>query len=241
MVLLFWLWLSLPQQEKLDSLLAYARYLYNHRHLADTNFIHCRKIWEGVLNSYPHNEEALRGLAEMNQYLASQTKDRTEKLRCLTRGLAFAETLIKVNDKNPWGHFWYAANYGEICRIRGVMKSLTAIPKLKAEFSKVLELDPENFDAFYALGMIYLETPELAGGNKKKALDYFQKAIAIDSNYTLPYIDLAKYYISKNELPIAKKLLNRVLFTKKPVYPADYFLNDRLIAESLLAKIESGK
>jgi len=51
----------------------------------------------------PHNEEALRGLSEMNQYLGSQTKNKTEKIRYFEKGMALADTLIKVNEKNPYG------------------------------------------------------------------------------------------------------------------------------------------
>jgi hypothetical protein len=47
--------------------------------------------------------------------LGDKAKIKAEKFSFFEKGIALAETLIKVNEKNPWGHFWYASNYGEIC------------------------------------------------------------------------------------------------------------------------------
>jgi tetratricopeptide (TPR) repeat protein len=104
-----------------------------------------------------------------------------------------------------------------------------------------VELDPKNFDAIYALGVVYNEATGFAGGNKKKAVEYFRSAIEVDSNYTLPYIDLAKYYINTKKIDGAKMLLNRLMMTENPVYPTDYFLKDKPKASKLLAKIEEKK
>jgi hypothetical protein len=102
-------------QENSDSLLAQARYLYNNRHLADSNFTKSKKIWEDISSINSHNEEALRGLARLSYDLGDKAKIKAEKFSFFEKVIALAETLIKVNEKNPWGHFWYASNYGEIC------------------------------------------------------------------------------------------------------------------------------
>lgn len=186
-------------QDNVDSLLTQARQLYINRHLADSNFTQSKKIWEDILSINYHNEEVLRGLAELNYNLGDKEKRKTEKFSFFEKGMVFAETLIRVNYKNPWGHFWFASNYGEFCRTRGILKSLTAIPRLKSEFSQAAKLDSMSFDAIYALGVVYHEAPGFAGGDKKKAVKYFQSAIELDSNYTLPYIDLARYLFKQQE------------------------------------------
>jgi tetratricopeptide (TPR) repeat protein len=202
MPLFFWLLLAQSVgQENIDSLLTQARYLYDNRHLTDSSFIKSKNIWEQIITINPHNEDALRGLSEMNQYLGSHTKNKAEKFRYFEKGMALAETLIKVNEKNLWGHFWYASNYGEICRVKGILKSLSGLAKIKSEINRALELDSLNTDAIYARAVVCFESPGFAGDDKKKAVAYLKKAIAIEPKFTLPYLELAQYYAQiKNTL-----------------------------------------
>jgi len=242
MLLLFWLLLAQSVgQENTDSLLVQARYLYNNRHLNDSNYSRSRKIWEDIVNLDQHNQEALRGLSEMNLDLAEQAKTKAEKISFYQKGMVLAETLIKVNEKNPWGHFWYAANYGEICRIRGVLKSLTGLKKIRAEFDRALELDSLNTDVIYARAVVYFESPGFAHGDKKKGVAYLKKAIVIDPKFTLPYYELAQYYARIKKYEAAKELLNQILDIKDPKYPADYFIKDKPKTLKLLAEIEERK
>jgi tetratricopeptide (TPR) repeat protein len=242
MPLFFWLLLAQSVgQENIDSLLTQARYLYDNRYLADSNFIESKSIWEQIITANPHNEEALRGLSEMNQYLGSHTKNKAEKLHYFENGMALAETLIKVNERNPWGHFWYASNYGEICRVKGILKSLFGLAKIKSEFNRTLELDSLNTDAIYGRAVVYFESPGFAGGDKKKAVEYLKKAIAIEPKFTLPYLELAQYYARVKKYAEARVLLNQLLEINNPKYPSDYFLNDKPKAVKLLAEIKGEK
>jgi tetratricopeptide (TPR) repeat protein len=224
MPLFFWLLLAQSVgQENIDSLLTQARYLYDNRQLADSNFIKSRKIWEDIFCINPHNEDALRGLSEMNQYVGSHTKNKAEKLHYFENGMVLAETLIKVSEKNLWGHFWYASNYGEICRVRGILKSISGLAKIKSEINRALELDSLNTDAIYARAVVYFESPGFAGDDKKRAVAYLKKAIAIGPKFTLPYLELAQYYIRVKKYAEAKELLNQLLEINDPKYPADFF------------------
>lgn len=244
MLLLIWLITLSPLNQgdsDIDSLLAYAHNLYHNRHLADSNLLRSQKIFEDILNLNPHNEAALKGMAEINYALGDKATSQNQKLHFFGQGMALAETLIKVNEKNPWGHFWYAANYGEICQIRGVMKSLAGLKKLRTEFNRALELDPQNSDAIYALGILFLKTPSFAGGDKEKGLLYLRRAIEFDFNFTLPYLDLAEHYIKLQNYDKAKELLNAVIKMETPKYPADYFLKDKPKALKLLSEIKSRK
>lgn len=242
MPLFFWLLLAQSVgRENIDSLLIQARYLYDNRQLPDSNFIKSRKIWEDIFSINPHNEDALRGLSEMNQYLGSQTKNKVEKLHYFENGMALAETLIKVNEKNLWGHFWYASNYGEICQVRGILKSLSGLAKIKSEFNRALEVDSLNTDVIYARAVVYFESPGFSGGDKKKAVVYLKKAIEIEPKFTLPYLELAQYYTRIKKYDKAKELLKQLLEINDPKYPADYFLNDKPKAVKLLTEIEDKK
>jgi len=242
MFLLIWLGLSTQgglTQGDIDSLLTYANYLYNNRHLADSNFLRSQKIFQDILDLNPHNEEALKGMAEINYALGDKAKTQDKKLHFFNQGMVLAETLIKVNDKNPWGHFWFAANYGAICQIRGILKSLTGLKKIRAEFNRALELDPQNSDVIYALAILFLRVPSFAGGDREKGILYLKRAIQYDHKFTLPYLDLAEHYLKTKNYDKAKELLNTVIEMKDPKYPADYFLKDKPRAQKLLAKLKT--
>lgn len=242
MLLFIWLLIAQPVgQENTDSLLVHARYLYNNRHLTDSNYIRSRKIWEDILSSNSHNEEALRGLSEMHYDLAELAETKAKKISFYQAGMVLAETLIKVNDKNPWGHFWCGVNFGEICRLRGILKSLTGLKRIKLEINRALELDPKNTDIIYALAVVYLETPGFIGGDKKKAELYLNTAIIINPNFTLPYLELAKHYTRAKKYKEANEMLNKLLAIENPKYPADYFLKDKPKALKLLAELEEKK
>jgi len=236
---LFWLIINQSVSlEKVDSLLAQAQYLYENRHRKEEYFEESKKIWQDVLNSNPHNEKVLRRLSEVNLNLGSQAKTKAEQIRYFEQGKALAETLLIVNDNNPWGHFWFASNYGKICRIKGVLKSLSGLSKIKSEFNRALELDPKNGDIIYARAVVYLEAPGFAGGDKKKAELHPNLAINIEPQFTLPYLELAQYYARVKRLDEAKELLNKMLAIDEPKYPADFFLNDKPKAVELLSQIE---
>lgn len=238
-LIIFWLiWCQPLEAQNIDSLLAQARYLYENRHLADSYFEQSKEQLEKILLLDQSNEEALWRLAEIYFCLGNQTNTKSEKTRYFERGKALAETLINFNDKNPWGHFWFAANYGKLCEQKGIFQALSGIEKVKAELNRVLELDSENCDALYALGALYYQLPRLAGGNKNLAIEYFQKAITANPNFSLPYLDLARHYIQTKKIAEARKLLNQVLAINEPKSPADYFLKDRPTALNLLKKIE---
>jgi len=86
--------------------------------------------------------------------------------------------------------------------------------------------------------MLYYELPGLMGGNLNKSIEYLNRAIAIDSNYTILYVDMAKVYIKKKDYEKARWFLNKVLEINSPTYEADYILDDRPEALKLLEQIK---
>ncbi|MCK4571512.1 tetratricopeptide repeat protein [candidate division WOR-3 bacterium] len=226
--------LALTVQEKLDK----ADYMYENRHEEESYLDESKLLLEEVLKEEPGNEETLRQLARLYYTLGDKTTDKNERLTLYEKGQEIAEKLIKINDNNPEGHFWLSVNIGRVGQVRGVMKSLSLVPAIRKEFEKALELKSEHTGAMDGLAVLYYELPRLFGGNLDKSLEYLNKAVAIDSNYSILYIDFANVYIKKKEYDKAESYLNKMLEIKNPTHPADFYLKDKVEAEKLLEEIK---
>ena len=76
------------------------------------------------------------------------------------------------------------------------------------EADKAIELDPRNADAYITRAIIYLYTPEGFGGKKPKALEFFTKAVALDSHMDTPHIWLAMFYLDAGKGDDALREIN---------------------------------
>jgi tetratricopeptide (TPR) repeat protein len=112
------------------------------------------------------------------------------------------------------------------------------VPTVREEIETVLEIDPEHTGALDAQAMLYYELPGLLGGNLNKSMEALNKGIALDSNYTLLYVDMAKVYIKKKNYEKARWYLNRALEITTPTYEADHVLDDKPEALALLEEIK---
>lgn len=215
-----------------------ADYYYEYRHKDPEYLSKSKEILKNILAKEPDNEEALWRMARTCYQYGDNAKTKKDKLSWYDKGKEYAQKLIKVNSSHPEGHFWYAVNLGRIGQTRGILKSLSLAPTIKREFEKTLKLDPKHIGAMDGLAVYYYELPAIFGGNLNKSIKYLKKAISIDPNYSLLYIDLAKVYIKKKDYKSARKYLNKVFEIKNPTHPADYYLDDKPEAKRLLEKIK---
>ncbi len=64
-------------------------------------------------------------------------------------------------------------------KVNMMARGLEGITLAQTYLEKAIELDDNNPRAYFLLGQQSFNTPERLGGNKKVALDYFEKAIAL--------------------------------------------------------------
>ncbi len=212
--------------------------LYLNRHLNSGNLEQSKVLFETLLAQDPTNQEALWQLSRVYYSLGDVAQGKKTKLARYEWGKALADSLIKINERHPEGHFWAMVNQGRIGQTRGVLNSLFMVSGIKRELKRTLELNSNHAGAHDGWGALYYELPGFAGGSLDKAVEWFKKGLALDPHYTLINVDLAKTYIKKKMYKEAREAISMALDEKNPTYVADYVLDDKPEALKLLKEIE---
>ncbi len=237
-VVVFSLLFIFPFPNDVNKLCDRAEFFLFNRHLNSTYLDSAYQLLAQIRTQDRRNERALYLWSRIHTQFGDDAKLKSEKIRYYERAKAVAESLKAINPKNPDGYMWWGIAQGKIGQTRGVLNSLFMVPGLKKVFTKVLELEPKYPTAYDALGVLYYELPKFAGGDLKKSEEYLIKGLAIDPNYTLIRLDLAKVYLKQGRYSEAEEQLRLLLKTTNPTYPADFFLEDKPEAERLLKEIE---
>ena len=221
-----------------DSLIERAIELYETRHLDGANLVQSASILEELVENEPTNVRALYELSKVCYLLGDEAEEKGDKLDLFYKGRDYGKRAIELDEESPDAHFWYMVNVGRVGQTKGVLNSLVLVPTVREEIETVLEIDPKHTGALDARAMLYYELPGLLGGNLNKSIESLEKGIALDSNYTLLYVDMAKVYIKKKDYDKARWYLNRALEISTPTYEADHVLDDRPEALELLEEIK---
>ncbi len=222
-----------------DELINQAIQLYETRHLNKNNLKNSYEVLSKIVEKEPTNLRALYEFSKVCYLMGDAQDTKDNKLEFYNKGIEYGKKAIKIDENSVWAHFWYMVNLGRIGQTKGVLNSLAIVPDIKKEIDIILKLDPKHTGAMDAGAMLYYELPGLLGGNLNKSIEYLNQAIAIDSNYTILYVDMAKVYIKKKEYEKARWFLNKVLEIQNPTYEADYILDDRPEALKLLEQIKN--
>ncbi len=222
-----------------DELIDQAIQLYETRHLDKDNLEKSYELLVDIVEKAPDNLRAHYELSKVCYLMGDSQVKKEDKLKFYNRGIEYGKRAIELNGNSSWAHFWYMVNIGRTGETKGVLNSLELVPTIRKEIDIVLKLDPKHTGAMDAKAMLYYELPGILGGNLNKSIEYLSKAIAIDSNYTILYVDMAKVYIKKKDYEKARWFLKKVLEIEKPTYEADYILEDKPEALRLLEELET--
>jgi tetratricopeptide (TPR) repeat protein len=137
-----------------------------------------------------HQELAAAGLAA----LASRDYQKSADLY---------EQAVKLAPKNAEYHYYLGAAYGELAQRAGMIKQARLAPKIKAEFEKAVELDPNYIEARLALIDYYTVAPSFMGGDMNKALQQageIKKRNGIEGHRAF-----ARVYTRQKKMDLARK------------------------------------
>ena len=188
--------------------------------------------------SYEARWEGARAYAYYLEYPFADGKDE-EKIDLAQKGIDLAQDALKLRGKGVEAHYWLAALYGLYGEAKGVLKSLSLVPKIKNELDICLMTDPsvDCYGPDRILGRMSYELPWFAGGNNKTSIRYLETCVKKCPENDLSRLYLAETYKAVGEDDEAREQLGVILNRKPdsrwaPEYP---FIKAR--AERMLTKL----
>jgi tetratricopeptide (TPR) repeat protein len=164
-----------------------------------------------------------------------------DKLAAYARGRELGRRAVELAPLNHDAHLWYAINTGRWGQAKGVLRSLFLLPTIHEEIDTLFRLNPRSVRAHSLAGNVLLEVPALFGGDKDKAEEQFKQGLALDPNFTVLRVDLARVYIATGRPAEARTELERVIHATAPTVIADWTVKDLPRAHELLESIKDAK
>lgn len=192
---------------------AYAKYL-----MGKNDESRAEKILEDVLKRHATDAEAIKLLAQVKIYkgdldgaklLAERVKRLSNSnLSQLIEGVILAKNNDYVGSLNAFMKAHEAAP-NDIQPILAIVRTYLSKKNFKealAFLEATIVKSPNNYDL-----KILLAQASLSSGNVNKAVASYESAIALNSKRSLAYQQLAGLYISRNDLPMAKNVVQKGL------------------------------
>ena len=172
-------------------------------------------------------------------FLAGEVRAPTtdEKIAAYDRGREIGKRAVELAPTNADAHLWYAINTGRWGQTKGVLRSLFLLPTLREELDIIFSLNPRSASAHTLAGNVFFEVPALLGGDRAKAEASYRKGLAIDPQFTVIRVELARLLIATDRVREARRELQRVIDERAPTSIADWTVKDLPRARALLASL----
>ncbi len=174
----------------------------------------------------PDNVGLLIRIARQYRHLMSDASAKSEKLRLGNVSLEYAQRAAKLAPKNAEAQLSPAISYGKMLPYMSSKDQVTTSPLIKAAVDRTLALDPHNDTAWHILGRwnrvladvslikrllaqaLYGDLPHTTDEEAEKCL---RKAIEINPNRLIHYIELGRIYAQMGKNEEATKYINKGL------------------------------
>lgn len=176
-------------------------------------------VIESALANDQHNYQLLWRMARSCYYVGDEAPS-AEKVKYFERGIDAGKKAVAMQANAVEGHFWLGVCYGGYAEVKGALKALTTVKKIRAEMETVLRLNDryEDASAYLALGEMDRELPRLFGGSTSRAISYLEKGVSLAPKNTGIRLALARAYLDADRRDEARRQLQEILQT--PVNPA---------------------
>jgi tetratricopeptide (TPR) repeat protein len=208
-----------------------------------------KKYQEALLIS-PTDLKALNKCSELNSVIGNRQPDKKQKMEYFNAAKTYAETALKINEKDADANFVMAMAMGRIALISGGKEKVERVKDIKKYADNAIEADPNHYKSLHLLGKWNMEVSSLNVAEKAAlkiiygglppasvptAIEFFEKARKANPNFILNYLELAKAYKTNGQSDKAIEVLNRMV--KLPPRSADdnnYKAEGKNLLESLL-------
>ena len=174
----------------------------------------------------PKSASLLLRIARQYRHLMVDATTREEKLRLGGVGLDYALRASALAPNDSEAQLSPAISYGKMVPLQGIKEQTQSARRIKHAVDKAIKLDPHNDLAWDVLGrwnkvladvnglqravgsLLYGELPT---GSNAEALLCFQKAIEINPNRLMHYIELGQTYAQMGKAADARRLIAKGL------------------------------
>lgn len=98
------------------------------------------------------------------------------------------EKLVEEYPQSAEAQFWLGAAYGIEAQNAGRLRQMRLAGKIKSQFERAVELDPELMGAREGLIQFHLQAPRIAGGRKEVAQEHAEAMVRIDPQHGRPFL-----------------------------------------------------
>ena len=174
----------------------------------------------------PNNVDLLVRIARQYRHLMTETSSKKEKLRLGLISLESAQRAADLAPKNAEAQLSPAISYGKMLPYMSSKDQVTCAPKIKESVDRTLALDPRNDNAWHILGrwnrvladvnIVKRMLAQALYGNLPKttnedALKCLRKAIEINPNRLIHYIELGRIYAQMGNKEEASEYIHKGL------------------------------
>jgi tetratricopeptide (TPR) repeat protein len=154
-------------------------------------------------------------LARVQAYFADvyeMRKDKKAAAEAVDRAIAAVQRSIQLNEKSADAHSLLADLYGRKIGLgNGMFAGPKFGPKVKEENAKAMAFDDKNPRVWASLGRQYLMAPKMFGGDTPKAIESFQKSLAMDPAQDETWVWLCKALQKQGDKGKAREAVQHAL------------------------------
>jgi hypothetical protein len=164
-------------------------------------------------------------------FLTGEFRARTdaERVTAYERGSQWARQAVDAAPGSERAHFMLAINTGRLAELRGVMRALPLVARIREESDTVLRLNPTSVDGLVLAGSLASEMPPLMGGDRAKAEVLLKRGARLE---------LARLYITTRRWHDAERELQAVVDEREPTDRPRWTIFERARAQALLAELQ---
>jgi tetratricopeptide (TPR) repeat protein len=154
-------------------------------------------------------------LARVQGYFADVSemrKDKKAAAEAVDKAIEAVQRSIQLDDQSAEAHSLLADLYGRKIGLgNGMFAGPKFGPKVKEENVRAMALDDKNPRVWASLGRQYLMAPKMFGGDIPKAIESFQKSLALDPSQDETWVWLSKAFQKRGDKAKARDALQQAL------------------------------
>jgi len=174
----------------------------------------------------PNDASLLVKIARQYAYRMADLSSKAEQLKSGRTALAYAERAVKLAPKEADPHLAVAICLGKLSTLVSNKEGIEASHKIKTEAEMATRLNPKDDFAWHMLGRWHQELAQIGGVTRAvarvvygslpnasydEAVKCFQKAIALNPNRLLHYVELGRTYALMGRKEEARKFIEKGL------------------------------